>query len=205
MGTTTNYSWPIPEDTDLVKDGAEAIRDLGNAIDTSAADFGGGLVHINTTSFSAVASQSINDVFSATYNNYKIVFDLDSTSAGSTGIAMRLRVAGADNSSANYWNNRLFGQATSTTSQGATSEDTSFILFGERDTGVSTFDYNLYNPFATKATSLVGTGQFRYTSAYQHSQLKTGQTTVTTSYTGFTLITSTGTMTGKVIIYGYNE
>jgi trimeric autotransporter adhesin len=30
----------------------------------------GGLVHINTTSFSAVASQSINDVFSATYDNY---------------------------------------------------------------------------------------------------------------------------------------
>ena len=41
MATTTNYSWATPEDTDLVKDGAAAIRTLGSAIDTSfAADQG---------------------------------------------------------------------------------------------------------------------------------------------------------------------
>jgi hypothetical protein len=41
MATTTNYSWTTPDDTDLVKDGASAIRTLGSAIDTSfAADQG---------------------------------------------------------------------------------------------------------------------------------------------------------------------
>jgi hypothetical protein len=41
MATTTNYSWTTPDDTDLVKDGAAAIRTLGSAIDTSfAADQG---------------------------------------------------------------------------------------------------------------------------------------------------------------------
>jgi hypothetical protein len=41
MATTTNYNWATPDDTDLVKDGASAIRTLGSSIDTSfAADQG---------------------------------------------------------------------------------------------------------------------------------------------------------------------
>jgi hypothetical protein len=35
MATTTNYSWTTPDDTDLVKDGAAAIRSLGTAIDST--------------------------------------------------------------------------------------------------------------------------------------------------------------------------
>lgn len=35
MPTTTNYGWTTPADTDLVKDGAAAIRTLGSAIDTT--------------------------------------------------------------------------------------------------------------------------------------------------------------------------
>ena len=35
MATTTNYSWTTPDDTDLVKDGAAAIRTLGSSADTT--------------------------------------------------------------------------------------------------------------------------------------------------------------------------
>jgi hypothetical protein len=35
MANTTNYNWETPDDTDLVKDGAAAIRTLGNSIDTT--------------------------------------------------------------------------------------------------------------------------------------------------------------------------
>jgi hypothetical protein len=34
MANTTNFGWETPDDTDLVKDGAAAIRTLGQAIDT---------------------------------------------------------------------------------------------------------------------------------------------------------------------------
>lgn len=37
MATSPNYSWPEPDNTDLVKNGALAIRTLGNAIDTTMA------------------------------------------------------------------------------------------------------------------------------------------------------------------------
>ena len=35
MANTTNYNWETPDDTDLVKDGAAAIRTLGSSIDTT--------------------------------------------------------------------------------------------------------------------------------------------------------------------------
>ena len=35
MANTTNFGWETPDDTDLVKDGAAAIRTLGSAIDTT--------------------------------------------------------------------------------------------------------------------------------------------------------------------------
>lgn len=42
MATTTNFGWATPDDTDLVKDGAAAIRTLGSSIDTSFVDLKGG-------------------------------------------------------------------------------------------------------------------------------------------------------------------
>lgn len=42
MPTTTNFGWTTPADTDLVKDGALAIRTLGNGIDTTMLDLKGG-------------------------------------------------------------------------------------------------------------------------------------------------------------------
>lgn len=42
MPTTSNFGWTTPADTDLVKDGALAIRTLGNGVDTSFIDLKGG-------------------------------------------------------------------------------------------------------------------------------------------------------------------
>jgi len=122
--------------------------------------------------FSGASSISLNGCFSSAYDNYKILLEL--TGSTNNVATMRMRVGGVDNSSANYWNNRVYGQATSVTSQGPTSADTSFSAVGE-------FGF------------------------YQHSHLKTGQTTVTTSYDGFTLIVNTGTMSGTVRVYGYKN
>jgi len=42
VANTTNFGWETPDNTDLVKDGALAIRTLGSAIDTSLVDLKGG-------------------------------------------------------------------------------------------------------------------------------------------------------------------
>ena len=86
MATTTpNYGWTVPTSTDLVKDGATAIETLGDAIDASMNTALGtkkaGLVLLNTTSFSGVATQSLNNIFSAKYTNYKILINTSHSNA----------------------------------------------------------------------------------------------------------------------------
>lgn len=35
MATSPHYAWPEPNDSDYVKNGADAMRDLGDAIDST--------------------------------------------------------------------------------------------------------------------------------------------------------------------------
>jgi hypothetical protein len=201
MPTVTPINnWPIPEDTDLVKDGAKAIRDLGNAIDTSSADFAGGLVHIETQTFSAVASQSFNDVFSATYNTYKIICRLESSAAGEIAIRYRLRVAGADATGADYVSQLLQGddssafalRQTSLTSLqiGATTNSTDFPP-------LTSFELN--NPFLTVKTNHISS----FVTAAPIVGFFGGLHSLTNSYTGITFFGSSGNLTGTISIYGY--
>jgi hypothetical protein len=69
MATTTNYGWTTPNDTDLVKDGADAIRTLGSSVDTSLWNVGYGQAgknkilnadfRINQRNFSSVTVNGI--------------------------------------------------------------------------------------------------------------------------------------------------
>jgi hypothetical protein len=100
MATNTpNFSWPIPEDSDLVKDGAKAIRDLGNAIDTSAENFGGGLIHIETVTFTSANAVSLpQDTFSANFRNYEIHVNGRFSALGQ----VRVRKLGTSANASNY-------------------------------------------------------------------------------------------------------
>jgi hypothetical protein len=207
MATTTpNYGWTVPTSTDLVKDGATAIETLGDAIDASMNTALGtkkaGMVLLNTTSFSAVASQSFNDVFSADYNYYRIIGSV----IGSTGlnIAVRLRVAGADNSAAQY--RRQILTVASTTVEGTrTTGDTSWPgALGD----VTTTDRNycmleIANPFISANTTALRTNSDSTSGNINLNQVSFGINN-TASYTGFTAIASTGNMTGTISVYGFN-
>ena len=200
---TPNFNWPIPEDTDLVKDGAKAIRDLGNAIDTSAQDFGGGLVHIETQDSSgAVSALSFNDCFSADFVNYKIIMG-DVIGSTTQDQKIRFRVAGSDNSTSNYQQQILDSVITSTTSSRSTNQTSSFLGVSD-NLGVSSFMIDVFNPFESKQINYISTnGRSTHTTSPQ-SRYTQGGLNLTTSFTGFTLFPSTGTSTyTKVSVYGY--
>ena len=76
MANTTNFGWETPDDTDLVKDGALAIRTLAGAIDTS---FVGVAINAQTgTTYTAVLSDGLNKVVTmdnASANDFKIPTD----------------------------------------------------------------------------------------------------------------------------------
>jgi hypothetical protein len=219
MPNTTNFNWATPADTDLVKDGAAAIRTLGSSIDTSLVDLKGGTTDqvlaknsntdldfkwasapssglnlISTTSMSAVASQSINDVFTSTYDNYRIL--INATTLTGT-LTMRFRVSGSDNSTSNYKMD-LYGTSLWTSSSYSGYQESGSTNFNNlAEASPASISLDILNPFASQKTFLHGqTSQGDRGRAYQ------GLFDATTSFTGFSLIPTTN-LTGTVSVYGY--
>jgi hypothetical protein len=207
MPNTTNYSFPTPADTDLVKNGADAIRDLGDAVDTAMNTALGtkkaGMVLLNTTSFSGVASQSINDVFSATYENY-VVFLIMQTSSTSD-LQFRWRVSGADNTSAVY-NYQIAGLTTSNTASNlvGTTQTLNKFSAGFNSTKTAT-QLNFYTPFASERSFFTSNSVGVDSGALGTTFTGSGQFTNTTSFTGFTLYAAAGNITGTVRVYGMSN
>jgi hypothetical protein len=203
MATTTpNYGWTVPTSGDLVKDGATAIETLGDAIDASMNTALGtkkaGMVLLNTTSFSGVASQSINDVFSATYDFYKIIVKAAHSTDGE--LRMRLRVSGADNSTSNYHYQNLEASSTTVGAARYTSQ-TSWQLSYEEDTNYH--EIMIYNPFTSEKTvGDVKVARGNTTPVFMNFTLGFG---ATTSFTGFSIFPSGGNVTGILSVFGVNK
>jgi hypothetical protein len=191
----------------LVKDGALAIRTLGSAIDTSMNTALGtkkaGMVLLNTTSFSGVSSQSVNDVFSATYNNYLIVIDdlIKSASGGAGDIYLRLRVSGTDSTTGYYWGQQYSLFAADTAGTGRLNNGSYFSAVGSNSDTVKVYSQNwLQNPFLTKLTGFQSIQTRHDASAYS-----AGYNSAATSYTGFSIVAAANNMSGTVTTYGFNK
>jgi hypothetical protein len=206
---TTNNNWPTPVATDLVKDGWEAIKDLGDAIDTTLGVYAPstpGLTLINTTSFSGVASQAVNDVFSATYDNYRFILDITDLTSDAT-VYMKMRASGTDNST-NYYS-MLNGIRSDGTSFVATENAvTTGLILTTGDSGTDNiygFTGDLLKPFLAINTKIAGISHSSTTTGVPASLNGAGVHFVATSYTGINLIATAGNMTGSIRIYGYNQ
>jgi hypothetical protein len=201
MAVTPNYSWPVPVATDFVKDGWEAISDLGNAIDTTVAGLGSaGLVLVKSQTIgTAVSSVTVTDAFSATYFNYKIILGGGASSAASANIEM---ILGA--TSANYYWGSLFRTYAGTTSANSNANGSNWGNVGHGTPSGLTMSAEIYNPFLTERSTFVSS----------YAQIRTDGLHITiggllnnaTSYTDFTLSASTGTFTGgEIRVYGYEK
>ena len=151
-------------------------------------------------SFSAASTVSLNDVFSATYDTYQIYTNLTSSSVSDT-LSLRLRVGGADNTSSNYSYGQYYVGAVASIAAGSNNNTTttSFQIGGSSATPGAFILTTLSNPFTTNYTKI------NTSSVGEYLLINGGITTVTTSYTGFTLRLLTGTMTGTVSVYGFNK
>jgi hypothetical protein len=164
-----------------------------------------GLTLINTTAINAT-SVSINDVFSSAYDNYRITINI--TLANNNNLlSMRLRVGGTDASGSNYDQQGIEVIAGTIQNAPSVGTGTSFSLInidsGSPSVG-SFYTLDLASPFLALPTYHTGTG-FGYRSAGQTHQTRGGRHTLSTSYTGFTLISSAGLIQGTVNVYGYRK
>jgi hypothetical protein len=94
MANTSNFGWETPDDTDLVKDGALAIRTLAGAIDTS---FVGVAINAQTgATYTAVLADGLNKVVTmdnAGANTFSI--PTDASVAFPTGTVLNVYCKGA--------------------------------------------------------------------------------------------------------------
>jgi hypothetical protein len=161
-----------------------------------------GLTKLTNQPFTAQSSISVDNVFSSSYRNYRFILMISDKSTNST-ISCKLRVGGVDTST-NYntagISNRtsgtsvVFGQAGAaayTIGFGNTNSDTGFVV-------------DVLNPNIADATIFSGNGFG--SDATSFFQISSGSNqTASTQFDGFSIITSTGTITGTLEVYGYRS
>jgi hypothetical protein len=161
-----------------------------------------GLQLIASSSFSAVSSEQLNDVFTATYENYKIIINVTSGSISGADLSLRMASAGtADSTASRYEVGEYFVGARSAVTAGnvnsvAAAQGQLGRIATDAGCGV---EVNMYNPFTANLTKFAAL-------SVGHTLEVTGTALIVTdSYDGFQIFPSSGTMTGTMTVYGIRE
>jgi uncharacterized protein YifE (UPF0438 family) len=194
----TNVKHPSAVDPALVLD-ADGDVTYAGVHDFSAATVTGapqGLVHIATESFTAVSSVSLNDVFSATYENYFVIMKFTASTTG--GLSLRLRASGSDNTANSYQRQRLI--VNGSTVGGANNTDTSAVLTNYGTT-LNSLESNIFNPFTSEETGVITSAKSSEGTTMMNFSVTSHR--VSSSFDGMSLIPITGNITGTLRVYGY--
>jgi hypothetical protein len=199
MATTTNYGFEVPDDTDLVKDGALAMRDLGQDVDTQlftalGGDYPGLRLIKKQTIGTAVASVTVTGAFSATYDNYLIQIN---GASSSNAADLSFQLSGSTGSTyQNIFNFFQWGTAGNSVANALSARPSVAQMGGSSNYFCSV---EVRNPFATGitfaeyhggGTTYNGLGRFYDSNSASH--------------TGFNIAGTAGTLTGGTIyVYGY--
>ena len=160
------------------------------------------LVYITSTTFTD--DVSINNCFSATYDNYKVVISKIVASSGA--MSWRFRTGGTDNTNSNY----SYGNAGPNTSSGTTSsigsrrnEANWRPLDNATDADGTSMSFDVLLPFASANTNCAGSA------AWEQDNIQVGFSAMVfnanTSFDGFSLFKTGGTLAGTVTVYGYTK
>jgi hypothetical protein len=177
----------------------------------SSVAVGSGTGSADTTgkvTFSGCSSVSLNDVFSANYNSYRVIIDAYGTVGSSNLFSMRARVSGSDvtsgySSGTKYWavpsTGTSFDVATGPTNQ----VDLAYLPNSSSD-GRTTVSIDIHNPFTADVTTFTGTGSGTRAGVYIQGSLIVSHISTLTSYTGLSIYPGSGTILGRISVYGYN-
>ena len=167
----------------------------------------GGTATANTlgvVSFTGATTVSLNGVFSSQYTNYRIVWRIN-TSASTTLVA-RLRASGTDNTGASSYvtaGQYFRSNSTNAAFSGITTA-WSISSINSPAVGRAMGTLDLSSPNISSQT--VGTGNSLGHDSTSSMAMFTGYLhSVTTSYDGITFLPNSGTITGEIQVFGYND
>ncbi len=165
-----------------------------------------GLTFIATTDFAQGSSEVIlNNVFTSSYRNYRIVISNLGGSGAIQALLMRLRKSGSNNTSNIYY--RQNTASSSTTVTAGRTQSTAWTIGGVRDQGPMGVVIDIYSPqISTQKTNAIGIFQQNSTTelellinAWNHDL------TSSADFDGFSIYPASGTIYGYVSVYGYKE
>ena len=178
---------------------------VNDVIDHETRISSSGLVHLNTTTFSALSTTlDIDDVFSATYENYYVM----TTWVSSVGSELRIQfrtTGGATTATTSAYYYAAPGHTSSNAngadySSGALPRITLGSSGGSSDGQSSAAGY-FFRPFVADYT-MTTTTNTRYAAGIATSRVYGGAHAVATSYAGVRLFPNTGNITGTFRIFG---
>lgn len=154
-----------------------------------------GLIPITAeTSFSAVSTLTVDNVFSSTYTNYFLTFVWSNSTGANNFVKMRVGGAAA---STNYNRNRIYSVSAGVGNELDTAQTSGRITGGSTATAAA--GMYIYRPFVAAPT--IWLNQFETGDGATHEIVNITHTTAT-AYDGFEISPSAGTITGNYTVYG---
>jgi hypothetical protein len=163
-----------------------------------------GLTLINTTSFTAQSTVDITNVFSAEYDNYRILVNAQLGSTASVGLRLRL-LSNTTPATTGYNSNQVNYNLGTGTLQNISTATDAFLGGWVPASFGRIISIELGQPFIATATSTTGMYSGEASGSYAAWGLTGGMNTNSTSYNGLRLFLSSNTMTGTARIYGYRN
>jgi hypothetical protein len=169
-----------------------------------------GLVYITGGTVTATTSANFDSVFSATYDNYRVIISDIVASGSGVAVFLKMRVGGVTNSAAayTYQDARVYGGPTTSNISGV--NETGGLSIAAAGTtaanngGACIIDFT--QPFLAKPTTVLSTAHNYYdgTNSY-FMNINGGTHAVSSSFDGFNILTATTTLAYKYKIYGYSN
>jgi hypothetical protein len=154
--------------------------------------------------FAGVTTITVNDIFNPAFKNYKLLFNLQSTSV-SGNTYLRYAVDGVADGSANYYRTNFYsnsgtvsGTYTPNNSQGA-------LLLWQATGGRSGLsEATIYTPYLGRPVIDITTVSSGPAIAPGLLRESVYFNSTTVSFDGFNIFNTAGTMTGSMLVYGFN-
>ena len=171
-------------------------------IPTSVAGTGVTVGASGKVSFTASTSISLNGIFTSTYDHYKV--EIYTTASSTAVLRVVLRSAGTDATAANYDYTLLYANS-GTPGSSTVAANAYWTLNASISSTMMKHNLELTNPFLASMTTAIGRSVAYASAVAPLVGNFGGGHRLSTSYDGLTFTTSTGSLTGTIRVYGYNN
>lgn len=194
-GVTLNNS------TTIAQNGTVYIRKLDTNTWVMVSAPAPGLTFIASSTFTTATTVSLNNVFTSTYDWYRIL--VRTTASNSDAIRLRMRLSGTDATGVDY--NAQYLQAVNTGVSSGQDLATTSGQIAAQNTGHNGVIVDFFSPAIATPTIWQSIIARNANASNPNQFFWAGGHNLANAYDGFTLFMATGNMTGTVRVYGYRN